>query len=773
MLPTLALTLVVPFLGAALVLFLSPRWAGRVALLPPALLLFIMLPRWPEVSAGASTTIPIGWLPSVGMTANLRLDRLGAFFVLLIAGVGLGVVQYSRAYLGPKGKPAYWAALLAFMGAMIGVVISDSLVLLFVFWELTTIASALLIGMDSTDPEARSGAIRAFLVTGAGGLAMLAGVVLLGQIAGTYNLSELAPRAGEIVANPAHVTALVLLLTGAFAKSAQFPFHFWLPGAMAAPAPVSAYLHSATMVKGGIFLMARLFPVFHTSPAWRPVLVTVGLTTFVVAGWDAVRAWDLKKLLAYSTVAYLGVLTALYGLYARAGTRGELLNIANHALYKSSLFLLVGWMEKVTGTRDLSVLKEEHWFRREPIAGLLIGVGAAAMAGFPFVLGFISKEVLYEALLADRSPGGVVALVAALAGGAFAVAYALKLFVSSFWGPDVPPEDRGHPRHQLSPWLLVIPVVLLTPQVIGGIAPGWLGSLLETEATWPEWLAVWHHGDALSALSLLTIALGVGGYLLWRQLAKPPGEPETQVLSDRISEAVLRLSGWAGRAAQAGGLPRYLAVMLLFAAAASCAAVALGDGLGTTGTWGPDLGVACLPALMIIVGAALTPFGPSRITRVVTLAVAGYGVAVFYILFRAPDLVLTQILVETVSLVLLLLVFRRLPRLRPDARPRRVRLAHAAVAGTVAALAAVLAWSTGVHPPRAPAGASQLALSLPEAHGRNAVNVILVDFRGADTLGEIAVLAVAALGATALLRARREPAPTSRRGGAGACDRPS
>ncbi|WP_438025273.1 hydrogen gas-evolving membrane-bound hydrogenase subunit E [Sorangium sp. So ce233] len=772
MLPTLAWTIAVPFLGAVLVLFLSPRWAGRVALLPPVLLLFIMLPRWPEVSGGASTTIPIEWLPSVGITANLRLDRLGAFFVVLVAGVGLGVVQYSRAYMGPKGNPAYWATLLAFMGAMIGVVLSDSLVLLYVFWELTTIASALLIGMDFTDPEARSGAIRAFLVTGAGGLAMLAGIVLLGQMAGTYNLSELAPRAGEIVANPAHVTALILLLAGAFTKSAQFPFHFWLPGAMAAPAPVSAYLHSATMVKGGVFLIGRLFPVFHASPAWRPVLVTVGLTTFVVAGWDAIRAWDLKKLLAYSTVAYLGVLTALYGLYARAGTLGELLNIANHALYKSALFLLVGWMEKVTGTRDLSVLKEEHWFRREPIAGVLIGFGAAAMAGFPFVLGFISKEVLYEALLTDRSPAGVVALVAALVGGAFAVAYALKLFVTSFWGPDIPPDDRGHPRHQLSPWLLVVPLALLAPQVIGGIAPGRLGSLLEPGAERLGWLAVWHHVDALFALSLITIALGVGGYLLWRRLARPPSEPETQILSDRISGAVLRLSGWAGRAAQAGGLPRYLAVMLLFAAAASGAAVALGDGLGRTRTWGPDLGIACLPALMIVAGAALTPFGTSRIARIVTMAVAGYGVAVFYILFRAPDLVLTQILVETVSLILLLLVFRRLPRLGPDARPRGVRIAHATVAGAVAALAAALAWNTGAHPSSTPAGADQLVLSLPEAHGRNAVNVILVDFRGADTLGEITVLAAAALGVAAL-RPRRGPAPTSRPGGSGSCDRPS
>ncbi|MEO5731530.1 MAG: proton-conducting transporter membrane subunit, partial [Byssovorax sp.] len=255
MLQTLVLFIVTPFLGAGLALILSARWAGRIALVPPAVVLVLALPLWPLVARGGTVTAPVRWLPSLGITANLYLDHLGAFFVLLVAGVGLGVVQYSRAYLGPKARPSYWAALLAFMGAMIGLVLSDSLVLLFVFWELTTVLSALLISMDPTDPEGRSGAVRAFLVTNAGGLAMLAGIVLLGQETGTYNLSELAAHADALVSSRAHVACLILLLLGAFTKSAQFPFHFWLPGAMAAPAPVSAYLHSATMVNAGIFLM--------------------------------------------------------------------------------------------------------------------------------------------------------------------------------------------------------------------------------------------------------------------------------------------------------------------------------------------------------------------------------------------------------------------------------------------------------------------------------------------------------------------------------------
>jgi multicomponent K+:H+ antiporter subunit A len=752
-LPVLVSIVALPFLGAAIALALSPRAAGRVALIPPALVLALALPRWPTATESVAIRVP--WIPSLGVTASVVWDRFGAFFVVLVAGVGLAVVQYSRAYFGSRSTSGYWATLLAFMGAMLGVVVSDSLISMFLFWEITTVTSALLIAFDVTDPDARRAAVRAFLVTDAGSLAMLAGVVLLGEQAGTYDLSRLAARASSIVASPGHVLPMVLILVGAFAKSAQFPFHFWLPGAMAAPAPVSAYLHSATMVKAGIFLMGRLFPVFHASPVWRPLLVTVGLVTFVTAGWDAVRAWDLKKLLAYSTVAYLGVLTALYGLYAHAGTRGELGSIANHALYKSALFLLVGWMEKVTGTRDLSVLKEEHWFRREPVAGVLIGIGAFAMAGFPLVLGFISKEVLFQALLAGRSLALRAALVAAIVGGSFAATYALKLFVSTFWGPEIPPEERGRPRREISRWLLIVPGLLLAPQVVGGLAPGWvLGPVSEPGIEWPRWLAIWHHVDTLFALSVTTIALGLLGYVAWRRIARPPREPETQILSDRLAAAILTLAGEASVVAQEGGRPRYLAITIataLLAAGAAAWAGAIAPPLAS----GPELATAWLPTGMIVCGALATPFVPGRAAKVVTLAIAGYGVAVFFVLFRAPDLVLTQILVETVTLVLLLLVLARIGRLTDDARPRRARAAIAVASG-LGALA--LTWGAGASRAPSPSGRAQLALALPGGGGRNAVNVILVDMRGADTLGEITVLAIAALGVGALLSGRRERA---------------
>ncbi|MDI1483622.1 hydrogen gas-evolving membrane-bound hydrogenase subunit E [Polyangium sp. y55x31] len=754
----------IPFVGAAAALVLSSRWAGRLALLVPALVLALSVPRWPAAAGrGETVLVPIAWFPSAGMTASLRLDHLGAFFVLLVAGVGLGIVQYSRAYLGRNATPRFWAVLLAFMGAMLAIVLSDSLLLLFVFWELTTLASFLLIGMDGAAPEARSGAIRAFLVTGAGGLSLLAGILVLGQIAGTYDLSSMPARAERIMASPARDVALLLMLVGAFTKSAQFPFHFWLPGAMAAPAPVSAFLHSATMVKAGIFLVGRLSPIFGASPAFQPILLTVGLTTFLVGGWNAVRAWDLKKLLAHSTVANLGVLTALYGIYPPADVhggivRGELLAITSHALYKSALFLLVGWMEKASGTRDLSILKEERWFRREPIGGVLIGIGALTMGGFPFVLGFMSKEVFLQALLDARFPGAVAAVAAAVLGGAMAVVYALKLFVSTFWGPELPPDWRGYPRSEISRWLLVVPAILLLPHVIGGIAPGWLlGSVLEPGTDWPAWFAVWHHLDRIFLLSVSTLGIGIAGYLLWRRYARVPAQAETELAFDRLASTLLGASSAFSRAAQAGGHSRYLAVMLLFGAAASAAALCEGSFprlRGAQTSWSVDLLAAPLPAAIIAAGAVLAVLVQDRVSKIIFMAAAGYGLAVFYVLFRAPDLVLTQILVETVSLILLLLVFQRLPRLGPDERSRGRRVAHGFFAAALGLGMAVLAWASGIHPAGHPAGAEQLALSLPEAKGRNVVNVILVDFRGADTLGEITVLAVAAIGVVAL-RAKR------------------
>jgi multicomponent K+:H+ antiporter subunit A len=759
----IALIIGVPFVWAALTLLVAQRsveWAGRLALLAPAAVIVLGIPLWQEVAAGALIVYPVEWFPTLGFSANLRVDRLGMFFVLLIGIIGLGIVQYSRHYLAEKATGGFWGLLLAFMGSMLGIVLSDSLLLLFVFWELTTITSALLIGLDFADPKARRGAIQAFLVTGLGGLALLSGIVLLGQIAGSYDLSTLAERRGEILGDPLYVAALLLMLLGAFTKSAQFPFHFWLPGAMAAPAPISAYLHSATMVKAGVFLIGRMFPIFSEAPLWLPLLATVGLTTFFVAGWNAVRAYDLKQLLAHSTVAYLGVLTALYGFYSRVGLQGEVVNILNHALYKSSLFLLIGWLEKAAGTRDLAILQRERWFRRERFAGVLFLVGAFAMAGLPFVLGFVAKDTFYQAVAGGPIEGLTLALAITVLASTLATTYALKLFAGTFLGSVEPPTDRGYPRHKISPWLLIVPAVLLVPQVVGGVIPGWyLGTVVEPGTTWGA--AFPQYVDVKVMLTLGIVVAGAFGYWYWERLARLPEVPGPERVSDSMAEGALGYATWQSRAVQRGGHPRFIAVMMMTTVAVMIGGVMWGGFRLTElrGTWGPDVSLAWMPALAIAAGAVLTIVVPSRIAKVVMMALVGYGMAVFYVLFRAPDLALTQLLVETVSLILLLLIFRRLPALRTELRPLSTRISHALIAGVVGVSMGMLAWVAGSFQAVNPAGAEQLQLALPVAQGRNVVNVILVDFRGLDTLGEVVVLAIAALGAVALFRAGREREP--------------
>ncbi|WP_437875597.1 hydrogen gas-evolving membrane-bound hydrogenase subunit E [Sorangium sp. So ce513] len=775
----------IPFALAAVVLPLPSRWAGRVALLAPASVLVLALPLWRFAAAGGSSRLSFPWLPSLGINADLRLDHPGAFFVLLIGAIGLAIAQYARRYLKEKGNGRFWAVLLAFMGSMLGLVLSDSLVLLYVFWELTTVTSALLIGMDIEDAAARRGAVQAFLVTGGGGLAMLAGVILLGRLAGTTNLSELEARGPELVSDPAHALPLALLLVGAFTKSAQFPFHAWLPGAMAAPAPVSAYLHSATLVKAGVFLLGRLAPIFSASPLWVPALTAVGLTTFVVAGVQAARAWDLKQLLAYSTAAYLGLLTALHGLHAGTAARGALVALASHALYKSALFLLVGWLEKTTGTRDLRVLRRARWCRGEPAGCALVGLGALALAGAPLLLGFVAKEIFYGAVLDQPRLGAALPLAAALAvaGSALSVAYALALLACAFPEQAAPPPPGGAPRRPraASRWLLVAPALLLAPQLAGGLAPALVVAAIEpaAAAAIPPGVAIWHRADALLALGLAGYALGLaGGYLVWRRLAASPGAPPAEGAPlpaggalDALVQAALAGAHRVSRAVQAGGHPRYAAVTLLVATAALAVPLTLpararGAAAGVAALL-PALPVAWLPVAMVVAGAVLTLRVRERVTKVLMMAIAGYGTALLYVLFRAPDLALTQILVETVSLLLLLLAFRHLPAPRGDDRPPARRRAHAAVALASAAGASALAWAAGVYPAPDPAGAAQIALAVPEAGGRNVVNVILVDLRGADTLGEIAVLAIAALGAAALFwHCERRPPP-----GEAPCDR--
>lgn len=751
-----------PFFFAAVALLVARwggQWSGRVALLAPALVTGLGLWLWAEVSEGARVLVPLPWFPTLGLSASLRVDRWGVFFVLLVGLIGLGVVQYARHYFGLSCRGSFFALLLSFMGSMLGIVLADSLLLLFVFWELTTVTSALLIGFEFQEKDARKGAVLAFLVTSGGGLCLLAGLVLLALLAGSADLSTLEARSSALLAVPAHTAALVLLLLGAFTKSAQFPFTEWLPGAMTAATPVSAYLHSATMVKAGVFLVGRLFPIFSQSPLWEPLLISVGMATFLIAGSRAVRSFDLKQILAYSTAAYLGLIFAFYGYAARAGAQGEILLVANHALYKSALFLLVGWLEKATGTRDLRILLEERWLKKEPWGALLFAIGAAALAGAPLLLSFFAKEKFFQSLLTENLfpyatlLSGTLAVIAS----ALAVTAALKLVVGTFFGPKEPSEKREFIKGHIPRWLLIVPALLLLPQLVGGIAPGWLLSTFLAPGTqWSRGPAFWHEVNIDLLMGLSSYTLGLVLYAVWRRLAYRTGAGSPYQTPEKIANLALGFSSWLGQKVQAGGHPRFLSVLFLSA----LAALLLGAFLTRSPiplllSTGPDLYLAWFPALAIAAAALSILFVPGRIPRLIMLSLSGYGLVVFYSLFRAPDLALTQILVETVSLVLFLLIFRHMPPIGKDARSRPKKVLHGVIALVVGVVMAFLAWQSGIITAPQPDGAEHLARASSEARGQNVVNVLLVDFRAADTLGEITVLVIAALGVTALFRAGR------------------
>lgn len=753
---TLIAIIGLPFCLALIALVMPLRWVGAVALLAPAGVFAMAVRYWPEVAAGSTQIVPIGGLPDL-FSLNLRVDQLGIFFVLLTAGIGLATVQYARGYFGEKSSRLFWSALLAFMGAMIGLALADSLILLFVFWEVTTITSFLLIGMHFDEEGSRQGAVQSFLVTGAGGLALLAGIALIGGRAGTFDLSALAAQKETILADPMHRIGLVLMLLGALTKSAQFPFHFWLPGAMAAPTPVSAFLHSAAMVKAGILLIGRLLPVFGESELWLPVLTTVGLATYVITGWLALRATDLKELLAFSTAGFLGLITAFYGYAGRDGSSAEFLHILNHATYKAALFFLVGWLDKASGTRDLGLLESQRWWSRSRPAAVLFGIGTLAMAGLPMTLGFMSKEEFYEIVMGGKFERLTPALVAVIVGSSLMVAYSLKIFIGVFFGSHLPSAEKGVPPEKRSSWLLTVPGILLTVQVVGGLVPNWLLSeVLSPGHEWPASPAIWHYVDALLVISLVSYAAGLALFFGWQAARRMPEVPGPTVAAETLSNGTIALAEWWTRVAQEGGHPRYLSVILLTFVAAGMLGLGYGGAslADLVGPWGPDSFVGLIPALMIVTAAVFLLVLRRRIAKLIMLTVAGYGTVVVYMIYQAPDLALTQILTEAVALILLLLIFRQLPDLGPDPRSNRQKVVHGTVSALVGLTLACLTWGAASHSPSERAGAEHLRLSRSEALGENVVNVILTDFRAVDTLGEIVVLALAALGVVVLYRAK-------------------
>lgn len=686
---------------------------------------------------------------------------------MLILGIGILVITYARWYLGPHERHAkFYASLLLFMAAMLGIVTADNLLLLVVFWELTSVASFLLIGFWDERADARAGAYQSLIVTGLGGLALLAGVLVLGLAAGTFELGPLREHPAEFRAMPVASVALALILLGAFTKSAQAPFHFWLPSAMAAPTPVSAYLHSATMVKAGVFLLGRLFPIFAPMPLWQTVVPVVGGITLLVGGWAALRHTDLKRLLAYSTVSQLGFITLLYGIGTDGAAVAATVSVLSHATFKAALFMIAGIVDHETGTRDIARLG--GLARRLPRTAALACVGAAAMAGAPPLNGFVSKELAMDASV--HAGGGWPPWLwpaVVVAGSMLTTAYALRFTLGAFFGPE--PRETHHPHEP--PAGMRLPVEMLIAFCIAaGILPMTMGGpLLDaaagavTAAPVHLHLARWHGLTAALAMSLAALAGGAVLYAARRGSARRALPPRlgrsAGELYDGIVTGVLDGAHRLTDALQNGRLRWYVTAVLGVALLLGLAGVQGARPAASLAPATPPVpGATLLTAVTVLGALATAALWRTRWPAVLALGSVGLLVAVYFAWLSAPDLVLTQLLVESVTTILLVLVLYFLPKETPAREGRGRLLRDAAVALLAGGGAGLTVWAV-IRRPFESISSYHVARSLPDGGGGNVVNVILVDFRGYDTLGEITVLAVAAIGVVALVQAaRRAPA---------------
>lgn len=717
----------------------------------------------PAVAEGAVMQARYPWVPGLGVDLSFYVDGLSLLFALLVTGIGTLVVVYAGGYMaGHDELGRFFGTLLLFMGSMLGLVVSDNLILFFVFFELTSLTSYLLIGFYHTQSFVRVAARKAMIVTGGGGLALLAGILLLQQATGTLEVSELLGQ-GSLAGHALYLPILLCVLAGAFTKSAQFPFHFWLPAAMAGPTPVSAYLHSATMVKAGVFLLARLYPVLSGTPVWRVTLVSVGAFTMVLTAWLALRYTDLKQILAYTTVMVLGLLVMLLGLGTEAAIKAAVVFTLVHAFYKGALFMMAGSVDHEAGTRDvaeLGGLRDEM-----PLTAAGGVVAALSMAGLPLLFGFVGKEAVYEAAL-HSGPWGTLALVAAVLANAALFAAALVVGIKTFFG-----ERRGAltlTPHEAPAGMWLGPAVLaalgLALGVVPGLADGLVGAAASgiTQEELHPHLALWHGLTLALGLSLVTFALGALLYYGWERLRPSRfmaglerflGQGPAEAFERGLYETAR--GGYAAtRLLQSGLMRRYMMVVLGFMALVGGAGLLSGSGMRWPALGGEahyyELGLAVL-----IVGAAgVAVRAHSRFVAVLALSVGGYSVAMIYLFFGAPDLAMTQFAIETLSIILLVIVFYNLPRFSYD-QSRASTVRDAVVACGVGLLVTALIVGVLAYPLDLYVSEGLTARSYTEAKGHNIVNVILVDFRALDTMGEITVLTMAGLGVYVLTRLRK------------------
>ncbi len=778
LLPVLLAVIFLPALMLPAVLAVAGRLRARTGWLAMgAPLLSTILLAWLVTQTGTRPRVllDVPWVPEIGLRFSFLVDGLSVFYGFVICGIGALVCWYAAEYLGGKyAHGRFHACLLLFMTAMLGTVFSDNLLLLFIFWEATGVASFLLIGFFHDKAESRRGARQALLITATTGLCLLAGLIMLGLSSGTYSLAAMTAKG-----LPGPVTdgwlqaACVLLLLGAFGKSAQFPFQFWLPGAMAAPTPVSAYLHSATMVKLGVFLTARLFPIFHSLELWFWVVCGTGFFTMLLGAFLALRSNDLKAILAYSTVSQLGFLIGAYGLGTRTGVQADFVHVLSHVLYKGSLFMTAGIVDHCTGLRDVRRLGGLGRFM--PMTAFSAAIGAAALAGLPFTTGFVSKEILLADLAdAQAWPWFLMVSVSAI----LTVAFAARLLLNVFTGP-VP---AGLSVHRPG-WIIQIPpLVLALAALVFGTFPSALDGMVNAlkvsglHTAGPVHLALWH-GFTLPLFTTAGILAAGAGLYLWAQKThwRFAQIPRRLQFDEGFERGLDRLSAASKKltlALRADWPPAYLPILissLLVALAAAAVISPTQFFAGFSGVrWNFDPLRTLVAALIVA-----TLIGVVRLrrwtTQLISLSAAGFFLTYYFVLYRAPDLAMTQILVESASVIMILLLLSRFPSsqmmIRSQAREgfsHGFRIALSVGLGTAVFLLLIFA-SLHRHPD--PVGPRLLELSEPLAEGTNAVNTILVDFRGFDTLGEITVLLIATLGALGLMMrykrtdTRNDPAP--------------
>jgi len=699
------------------------------------------------------------WIPSFGIELAFRFDGLSLLFLMLVSGIGTLISIYAGGYLhGHPQLGRFFCYLFFFMGAMLGVVSADNLVALFIFWELTSLSSYLLIGFNHEQKESRASALQALLVTFAGGQFLLLGVVILGWVGGSFSLPVLMEQAATIKEGPWYVAIVLLVLMGAFTKSAQTPFHFWLPGAMAAPTPVSAYLHSATMVTVGVFLMARLSPLLGGTQLWSWLLMSVGMVTMVVGSVLAVGQTDLKRLLAYTTVGALGTMTLLLGMGTPLAAQAAVAFLLVHSLYKGAMFMMAGTVDHETHTRDVRDLG--GLFRHMPITASAAALAALAMCGIPPVLGFISKELIYEAKL-QLGPIGWMLAGFGVGANALVVAVALIVGVRPFIGK--PLHTPKHP-HEAPPSLWLGPVTLASLGLIFGLFPflvdkPLLAPAVEAILSKPVKmkLYLWHGFTPMLVLSIITVALGYGFYVFRNKLRflRELLHPVTRFGPDHFYHKLVydylpAFANWQTLKIQHGYLRYY--VMMVLAAAFGAIAVGLTrvEIPGGWLVWKPFEWYEVVICIAIFVSGISAIVTNKRISAVVLLGIVGYSIALIFALYGAPDLAITQFLVETLSIILFVLVIYHMPQGK-SLSSVRTRLRDAAMSILLGvAVTLMLMKALTVDPEKRLT--SYFMENAAAAQGRNVVNVILVDFRAIDTLGEVVVLAVAGLGVYAVLR---------------------